>query len=141
MRHLDKWLGLIAALLVANLATTVALYRQTARLQQLLAAREPSAALAPASPEPLPRVVHRESPEYPPQAKERGWEGQVIVQITVDTLGRVREARVVRSSGHAVLDSAAVAAARRWRFEPARLKGKPVESTLMLPFRFSLARE
>lgn len=46
--------------------------------------------------------------------------------------------QMVRSTGRAILDKRALAAARRWRFEPARRDGKPVESSRMVEMTFSV---
>lgn len=55
-------------------------------------------------------------PHYPAIARRRGWQGTVIVAVTCDANGMVTTATVVRSSGHAVLDEAALATVRRWQF-------------------------
>jgi protein TonB len=45
--------------------------------------------------------------------------GTVTLALTIDTSGRLIAARVARSSGHAVLDQAALAAVGRARFPAA----------------------
>lgn len=55
-------------------------------------------------------------PTYPTIARRRRWEGTVVLGIDCDATGVVRRVTVVRSSGHEVLDDAAVAAVRQWRF-------------------------
>ncbi len=133
MRRWDWWLGLVVALLVANLVLLGLVYREVHRLAApptLTLQEKPGAA--------IPRVVHQVQPEYPAEARERGWQGSVVVQITVDSGGAVREARVLRSSGYGILDSAAVQAARAWRFEP--LQGQD-QAVMLVPFRFQLAEE
>lgn len=55
-------------------------------------------------------------PQYPPLARRRHWEGTVVLGIDCDAAGVVQLVRVLRSSGHQVLDDAAVAAVRQWRF-------------------------
>ena len=55
-------------------------------------------------------------PEYPPRARRQGWQGTVDVELRVSGDGTVEQARVGRSSGFALLDSAAVTVARRSRF-------------------------
>jgi protein TonB len=45
---------------------------------------------------------------------------------------------VLKSSGHAVLDQAAEAAVRGWRFQPATRGGVPVAAPADVPFRFRL---
>jgi periplasmic protein TonB len=46
---------------------------------------------------------------YPPDARNRGEEGEVTIRFTVDGAGSVREVAVAKGSGHATLDAAAVA--------------------------------
>lgn len=48
---------------------------------------------------------------YPREAIERGLEGRVILLLHLDPVGRVQAAEVASSSGHALLDAAAVQAA------------------------------
>jgi protein TonB len=48
---------------------------------------------------------------YPREAIERGLEGRVILLLHLDPAGRVQAAEVASSSGHALLDAAAVQAA------------------------------
>lgn len=55
-------------------------------------------------------------PDYPPVARRRGWQGTVVLALEVDAAGAVVRVEVRGSSGHAVLDAAAVAAVRDWRF-------------------------
>lgn len=50
---------------------------------------------------------------YPPQARRRGIEGIVHLLISLDPSGRLIEVRVVRSSGHRMLDNAAVSLIKR----------------------------
>lgn len=70
---------------------------------------------------------------YPPEAIARGLEGEVLVLVFLDESGTAVAARVERGSGHAILDEAAVAAARTLRSLPA---DAPRET--LLPVRFRL---
>ncbi len=54
-------------------------------------------------------------PHYPRIARRRGWEGTVLLRVRVGKDGLVRKAWVERSSGHFILDQAAMAAALKWR--------------------------
>lgn len=68
---------------------------------------------------------------YPPEAIERGLEGDVTLLLTLDDNGRVQSAEIARSSGHALLDAAAVNAAQRL----GRLPGNARESLVPISFR------
>jgi len=78
-------------------------------------------------------------PPYPASARRMGMEGVVLLEVIVAPDGSAREVRVLRSSGHAMLDEAAVSTVRaQWRFIPARRDGVPVESRAEVPIRFRL---
>lgn len=80
-------------------------------------------------------------PGYPPQSIRADEEGTVTLELLVGLDGRVRDARVAKSSGHARLDAAAVTEAlRRWRLVPATLDGRPVEHWHKLNVVFDLDR-
>jgi len=64
----------------------------------------------------VPIVGKNQPPTYPTIARRRSWEGTVLLGIDCDAEGVVQFVSVVRSSGHEVLDDAAVAAVRQWRF-------------------------
>lgn len=56
------------------------------------------------------------APVYPRAARERGWEGRVVLRVAVDADGSVARADIEETSGHPVLDRAALGAVLRWRF-------------------------
>ncbi len=70
---------------------------------------------------------------YPPEAIERGLEGEALVLLFLDESGNAIAARIEASSGHAILDAAAVRAARALKSLPA---SAPREA--LLPVRFRL---
>jgi protein TonB len=72
-------------------------------------------------------------PFYPEEAIARGIEGKAVVRLFLDESGNAIAARLEASSGHAILDEAAVRAARAVRSLPA---GTPSE--IILPVRFRL---
>ncbi|MCD9028141.1 TonB family protein [Luteimonas sp. BDR2-5] len=57
-------------------------------------------------------------PRYPPAAVREGIEGTVLLDIEVAGNGEIERIVVAESSGHPLLDDAAVRAARRWRVHP-----------------------
>ena len=62
----------------------------------------------------------------------------MIVSVEVGADGRAEDVTVAQSSGHLMLDAAAVEAVRRWRFAPAELGGMAIASRVEVPVRFSL---
>lgn len=85
-----------------------------------------------------PRPIDDVPPRYPETARRAGAEGTTLLRVRVLADGAVGEVRVERSAGHPALDAAARRAVQRWRFEPARRHGRPVEIWILLPVRFSL---
>jgi protein TonB len=77
-------------------------------------------------------------PTYPPLAREKGYEGTVYLRALVERDGRVGNLLIDRSSGHEILDRAAVDSVRGWTFLPAQKDGKPVASWVLLPVKFVL---
>ena len=80
--------------------------------------------------------MHYVAPAYPPLARTARVEGTVILEAVLDTEGRVREARVLRSVP--LLDAAALEAVQQWTFTPTRLNGDPVPVVLTVTVVFSL---
>ena len=76
--------------------------------------------------------LRRELP-YPPEAIERGLQGEALVLLFLDASGNAIAARLEASSGHALLDDAAVRAARTLRSLP---DSAPRE--VLFPVRFRL---
>jgi TonB family protein len=76
------------------------------------------------------RIISAPKPPYPPRALKLGFEGNVTLDLKIARDGDVVEARVKRSSGRTDCDLAAVnTALKYWRFSPATLDRRPVEST------------
>lgn len=86
----------------------------------------------------LPSPSRNPPPAYPRIARQRGWEGEVLLKLSVSSEGQVEQVAIVRSSGHAVLDRAAVRAVRRWLFRPAHRDEVAVASEVVQPVRFTL---
>jgi len=77
-------------------------------------------------------------PKYPESARRDGKEGRVLLRVLVNEEGRSASVEVNRSSGVESLDQAALEAIERWRFSPARLGDRPVESWVRIPIDFRL---
>jgi protein TonB len=113
---------------------------QPPRLERPRVAPEPkhaasSSTVPQLSGEPARRAHEQISRElfYPIEAIQRGLEGEVLVMLFLDAAGNALAARVETSSGHVVLDEAAVAAARTLKSLPA---SAPREA--LVPVRFRL---
>ena len=83
------------------------------------------------------RPVDVVQPSYTEEARTAQIEGKVRVEITVTADGVVADARVIQGLGYG-LDEAAIAGARRSRFEAATQCGRPVPSTFVIGIRFTL---
>ena len=80
--------------------------------------------------------ISRPSPKYTPEAENAGIEGKVKLELKVNDLGDVEEAKVLQGLGYG-LDEAAIQTVKRWRFRPATLCGKPVAATFVVSVLFS----
>lgn len=76
---------------------------------------------------------------YPPFARERGWQGTVVVGVGIAPGGLLYNMRLVKSSGFSLLDQASLASLRMIKTLPVTATfdwGGPVE--VILPIRFHL---
>jgi len=80
-------------------------------------------------------------PVYPRIARESGWEGTVLVRVAVQPDGRPDSIKVRKSSGHQILDEAAVEAVKKWRFFPAKDGNIPIRSMVEIPINFDLRKQ
>jgi len=85
-----------------------------------------------------PDLSGNRPPSYPVVAIRQQLEGTVLLCLHIARTGEVERVEVSESSGHAVLDRAAVAAVSRWRGQPAQQAGRPVATVEWLPIRFRL---
>ena len=77
-------------------------------------------------------------PKYPRLARRRSFQGMVLIEALIDISGRVTTLKLISSSGHSVLDRAALQAVRRWRFTPGKVAGQKREMWVKVPVRFQL---
>jgi len=64
-------------------------------------------------------------PQYPREAAMKGLEGYVQLTVDIQTDGSVANPRIVGSNPRRVFDRAAVAAARKYKYKPPVVDGKP----------------
>lgn len=78
---------------------------------------------------------------YPRIARTERWEGTVLLLVSVAPSGRPDEITIERSSGHTVLDKAAIDTVTRWTFYPAKDGNIPIHSIVKIPIKFSLSKQ
>ena len=80
------------------------------------------------------------APPYPPGAIRRNQAGEVMLRVRIDADGDVLEVELLEPFRYPILDRAAVRAAQKWTFGPARRDGIPVASHKDIPVVFRLER-
>ena len=83
-------------------------------------------------------IISKPLPVYTDEARKLKIEGEVLLEVVLESSGKLRVVRVVRGLGHG-LDDAAVRAAEQIRFKPALQDGQPTDSTAVLHIIFQLA--
>lgn len=83
-------------------------------------------------------IIRQISPIYPTNARAMGLQGQVELQIRVNKDGSVAD--IKRISGNPILANAAMDAVRRWRYEPFKVDGQPIEMDTNIKLNFNLPR-
>ena len=82
--------------------------------------------------------LEKPSPVYTEKARELRVEGEVVLNVIFNADGTLKILGVKQGLGHG-LDEAAIAAASKMKFKPARRDGKPVDYTATLRVVFRLA--
>ncbi len=99
-----------------------------------------------------PKPIRFVEPEYTREARRRKIRAEVVVEVVIDEHGKVRDTEVVgrylltdnegeKKAVEAVgygLEEAAIDAAARWQFRPARRDNQPVQGSTVLTFRFGV---
>jgi protein TonB len=85
-----------------------------------------------------PKLVGRLEPRYPMMAQKLKKEASLYVSVLVDEEGRVAQAKLAQDEVGFGFDEAALQAARRARFEPARKDGVVVKTWTNLKLEFRL---
>lgn len=80
-------------------------------------------------------------PAYPMVARRMGWQGKVVLNVEVLASGLPGEVKLYQSSGHDVLDKAAMQAVRSWRFVAARQGGQVITKWFLVPIPFILKED
>jgi bla regulator protein blaR1 len=81
-------------------------------------------------------IKHAPAPAYPTDPAVKGRIVTVSLVIDVAADGSVQQAKVENEGQDSPFEKAAVAAALKWKFNPAYKDGKPVETRLRVPVTF-----
>ncbi len=85
-----------------------------------------------------PEVIRKVDPVYPELARKAGIEGMVVVKVLISTKGDVEKVEVIKS--HPMLDEAAIAAAKQFKFKPGKQRDRFVKVWMTIPFTFRLKK-
>ena len=72
---------------------------------------------------------------YPPEAAQKGIQGQVLLKLQISEAGDVESVDVI--SGDPILAKSAVVAAKEWKFKPFIKNGRPTKISTRVPFDFA----
>tara|TARA_B100000524_G_scaffold197900_1_gene102794 strand:+ start:95 stop:811 length:717 start_codon:yes stop_codon:yes gene_type:complete len=83
-------------------------------------------------------TLNNPHPKYPLIARKKGWQGRIILQVSVNNKGIVDNIEILKSSGYEILDSESTNTIKEWKFKPAMIGKTPVNDVLAIPIRFML---
>jgi TonB family protein len=84
-----------------------------------------------------PGLLREVRPDYTEEARRRGLEGDVVLEIVVRSDGTVGDIKVLQGLSGG-LNQRAIEAVRQWRFSPARRFGTPVDVMVEVAVEFKL---
>jgi protein TonB len=85
-----------------------------------------------------PKYAENPKPLYPQEAREKGYQGEVILKVEIFANGRVGQVEVKKSSGYELLDRSASATVKKWKFIPARKGEEAIPFWVNIPIKFQL---
>lgn len=88
------------------------------------------------TPNSRPRLINLPKPQYVEEAKSAKASGKVDVAVKIDEQGNVVDAKAI--SGNKLLWESAVEAAKKAKFEPTLVNGKPVKVDGIISYNFKL---
>jgi TonB family protein len=84
-------------------------------------------------------LVTRVQPTYPPDAREAGIQGTVILKAVISKAGDVDSLQLI--SGHPTLAPAAMEAVKQWKYKPYLLNGTAVSVETRIRVNFALSAQ
>ena len=83
-----------------------------------------------------PRYIKQKSPVYPKRSWELGQQGTVVLRALINKKSQLVKLEIASSSKYKLLDDAAIAAVKEWRFKPEEYKGQVRKGWIKIPLRF-----
>ncbi len=83
------------------------------------------------------KLISKTAPEYPIAARSAHQTGSVEIYGVIDLDGTVKDLEIIHGAAP-ILNSSALAAIRKWRYEPYRCDGSPVAVESMIAVAFTL---
>jgi TonB family protein len=75
----------------------------------------------PKSHQPMPKLVTKVQPDYPTEAASQKVHGEVAMDVTLNDDGSVQDVKVIE--GNPLLNEAAMAAVKQWKYSPLKVNG------------------
>lgn len=85
----------------------------------------------------MPELLYEVKIPYPEEAKKNKIQGQVLMDLLIDSAGVVRDAKLISGPGFG-LNEAALLATKNFKFKPARIEDKSVAAKIRYAYRFVL---
>jgi len=83
-----------------------------------------------------PKAINKIKPHYPAAAHHYGVSGTLVVEVVINTEGRVESPKVVKALAAPTLSFVALETLRQTKFEPAKMGGKAVPVIMELSVGF-----
>jgi TonB family protein len=87
----------------------------------------------------MPRLSQEVRIPYPAEAKRKGAQGSVVMDILIDAMGKVRDAKLVQGPEES-MNQAALEAVHGFKFQPALIQDRAVAVRIRYAYRFVLER-
>ncbi len=85
-----------------------------------------------------PALIRFVNPIYPELSREAGIEGTILLCVLVGEDGEVLSVSILRSNVTKAMEEAAIVAAQKFQFRPAKQRTIPVKARMAIPITFKL---
>ena len=82
------------------------------------------------------KLIRRVIPDYPSTAKRDGTKGSVDLEVTISSRGVVEDVSVIAATPPDMFEKSAVAAVRKWKYDPRFVDGLASEAHLKVHLDF-----